>query len=201
MPELVWREDFAKAKRLSSDWKKKVGATNGTGGKDSKVEIDAAAGRGSSPGSLRLSGGRGHDALERTYVARAPGRAGRPLALERQVKRGERAPRGLQFPNLHLNLAFVDGKGEVVGTRASPSSSRARTTGRRGRRATAVRSRGHEEGPLGAVPVDVGRRPGSTTSSSRARRVLPLPYADWVTMEGEDDRAAPRARTTRMRAR
>src|SRR5690349_4659220 len=55
-PETVFKEDWSKVKHLPGEWKKKVGATNGTGGEDSKVEIDAAQGAEGSPGSLHLSG-------------------------------------------------------------------------------------------------------------------------------------------------
>src|SRR5262249_55464060 len=55
-PELLVREDFPDAKHPRRGWKKKIGANNGTGGNDSKVEIDPERGAADSPRSLHLSG-------------------------------------------------------------------------------------------------------------------------------------------------
>jgi hypothetical protein len=56
-PVVVFAEDFSKLKQLGSEWKKKVGATNGTGGEDSKLSIDTSHGCEGSPNSLHLAGG------------------------------------------------------------------------------------------------------------------------------------------------
>ena len=113
-PEVVFAEGFEKAKRLSSAWKQEVGATNGTGGKDSVVEVDADVGSEGSPRSLRLAG---DDATLRwkhptLLFAAEPGEIYRWSAL---VRAEDVRPEGPQFRNLHVNLAFLDAKDEMLG--------------------------------------------------------------------------------------
>ena len=113
--EPVFAEDFAKARSLSSRWKKEVGATNGTGGEDSKVEIDRSRGAPDSPHSLKLSGDR--DTL-RWYALRREFKAapGELFRLSARVKAEEVRREGVQFQNLHLHLFFLDRRGETLGS-------------------------------------------------------------------------------------
>lgn len=115
--ELVFREDFAAAKKLPSGWKTEIGATNGpqrTGSKDSVVEVDLELGALESPRSLKLAGDA--DTLRWRTVGReldaAPGDLFRlkTLVRAREVRR-----EGNQFENLHASLVFLDRKGEPIG--------------------------------------------------------------------------------------
>ncbi len=112
--ETVFKEDFAKGRSLSSKWKKEVGATNGTGGHSSKVEIDEE-GAPDSPRSLKLSGD--VDTLKWFAVRRefkaAPGELYRFSAT---VKAESVGKEGIQFSNFHLHVFFIDTKGETLGT-------------------------------------------------------------------------------------
>src|SRR5688572_5630792 len=113
-PEVVWREDFAAAKKVSSEWKSKVGATNGTGGADSEVGIDASQGAEGSPNSLRLAGDAG--TLRWTHLVREfPAKPGELFRWSGLVRAQDVRREGNQFANLHLDLGFVDSRGEVLG--------------------------------------------------------------------------------------
>ena len=52
-------EDFEKARRPPSKWKKIEGATNGEGGTDSTIEVDMETGAPESARSLKLTGDAG----------------------------------------------------------------------------------------------------------------------------------------------
>ncbi len=117
LPEFkpVFHEDFAKARRLPSKWKKEVGATNGTGGESTKIEIDREDGAPGSPQSLKLSGGietLKWFALRREFKAQP----GEIFRLTAHVKAENVRQEGVQFANFHLHLFFVDRKGEMLGT-------------------------------------------------------------------------------------
>jgi hypothetical protein len=111
----VFREDFAHETTLAAAWKKEIGARNGDGGKDAVIAIDPAEGSSAaSPRSLKFSG----DAdtirwytLGRTFPA-APGNL---FHLKAKVKAKEVRKQGIQFPNLHLSLLFLDKSGNTVG--------------------------------------------------------------------------------------
>jgi hypothetical protein len=111
----IFREDFAKETTLAAAWKREIGARNGDGGKDEAIAIDAAEGASAaSPRSLKLTG----DAdtirwytLGRTFPA-APGNL---FHLKAKVKAKEVRKEGIQFPNLHLSLLFLDKGGSTVG--------------------------------------------------------------------------------------
>ena len=181
-PTLVFREDFADAKRLGSEWKKKVGATNGTGGKDSRVEIDLAKGAEGSPRSLRLAGDA--ETLRWSHLTREfPAAPGELFRWSGRVACADVRREGPQFANLHLNLAFVDGKGNALGNAhfgpLEPGT--------------------HDWTPIaveGVAPEGTKRvQAGLFLSMSGAawfddleltvEKGLPPPYADWITLEGD----------------
>lgn len=112
--ETVFEENFAKRRSLSSKWKKEVGATNGSGGKSSKVEIDDS-GAPDSPKSLSLSGDvetRKWYAVRRTFKAEA----GELYRFSARVKAEGVKREANQFANFHLHAFFLDRKGESLGT-------------------------------------------------------------------------------------
>lgn len=181
-PVVVFQEDFTKTKQLGADWKKKVGATNGTGGEDSKVAVDPAQGCDGSPNSLRLAGN--VNTLRWTHLVREiaaePGDLFRWSALARsQDVRRE----GVQFANLHLNAVFLDGKGEAIGAakfaHLEPGT--------------------HDWTPLaveGIAPEGARKlQYGVFLSMSgdawfdrfelTREKGLPVPYSDWVTLAGK----------------
>jgi hypothetical protein len=114
-PKLVFREDFAKAGSVPSQWKKELGARNGDGGEDAAITIDPAAGASAeSPRSLKLSGNENTIrwyTLGRTCDA-APGNL---FELKAKVKAQDVRKEGIQFPNWHLSLLFLDKAGNSVG--------------------------------------------------------------------------------------
>ena len=115
--ELLFRETFEKAKKLPSKWKTRIGARNGSGGEDSRIEVDAERGAGDSKRSLRLSGNA--DTRRWHHVNRtAKVETGRVYQLEADVRTNGVAQEGIQFANLHMNLQFLDKKGNPLATAA-----------------------------------------------------------------------------------
>lgn len=115
-PEVLLREDFEKvAAKLPPGWEESIGARNGDGGPRSSVGVDAKEGAGGSKKSLRFSGGAGTIlwyGLTRTFDA-APGDT---FSLRCKAKARNVRKEGIQFPNLHARVVFLDAKGETVGT-------------------------------------------------------------------------------------
>ncbi len=112
--ELVFSEDFADQKRLSSKWKREVGATNGDARRDSVWEIDPEVGAPNSPRSLYLAGDAETTRWQlhsRTFDAE-PGDLWRMRGL---VKAQDVRAEGPQFTNLYLSLAFLDRRGDPIG--------------------------------------------------------------------------------------
>ena len=181
-PEVVFKEDWSKVKHLPGEWKKKVGATNGTGGEDSKVEIDPAQGAEGSPGSLHLSGNA--NTLRWSHLTREfPAEPGElwnwnALARDENVRR-----EGPQFANLHLNLCFLDGKGETLGNA----------------RFAALDPGTHDWTPLAieAVAPEGTKKVQAGVFLSMSgdawfdqfvltrEKGLPAPYSDWITLQGK----------------
>ena len=181
-PKLVWQEDFARGKSLSSDWKKKVGATNGTGGKDSTVEIDAAAGAPESPGSLRLAGDA--DTMRWTHLVRElPAEPGDLFSWSGKVRAEAVRQEGVQFPNLHLNLAYVDGKGQVLGS-AYFASSEPGTHEWAEVVADGVAPEGTKKVQFGLF-LSMSGTAWFDDLVLTVEKGLPLPYGDWITLEGK----------------
>lgn len=112
--ETVLEEDFVKARRLPSKWKKEVGATNGTGGRDSGIEVDPEVGAEGSPRSLKLSGDA--DTMRWHMVKRELKAASGELYRFRALVKAEDVHQeGVQYSNLHLSVAFLDRRGETLG--------------------------------------------------------------------------------------
>ena len=115
-PETVMFEDFEKAKRLPSKWKKYEGATNGDGGTDSIIEVDLELGASDSTRSLRLSG----DAGTMRWWSVGPelkAKAGELWRLSAKVKADDVRREEPQFANLTALLVFLDRKGEAISRR------------------------------------------------------------------------------------
>ena len=112
--ETLLEEDFVKARRLPSKWKREVGATNGTGGTDSGVEIDADTGAPNSPRSLKLSGSQ-NTMRWRSVQRDLPADPGDLVQFSARVKASQVRREGVQFENLHLNLTFLDKRGKSLG--------------------------------------------------------------------------------------
>lgn len=181
-PKLVWSEDFAKLKRLGSDWKKKVGATNGTGGTDSKAEVDPEVGAPDSPGSLRLSGDA--STLRWTHLTREyPAEPGDLWSWSGKARAADVRQEGPQFANLHLNLAFVDSKGQMLGNAHFAALEPGTHDW------TALEAAG--VAPEGTKKVQAGlflSMSGTAWFDQLALSVekgLPVPYGDWLTLEGK----------------
>jgi hypothetical protein len=180
-PELVLAEDFTKTKRLGAEWKRTVGATNGTGGEESRAEIDAEVGA-SAPGSLRLAG----DADTRRWSHLARELKAEPGELWRwsgKVRAADVVREGPQFQNLHLNLEFLDRRGEPLESA----------------RFAALEPGTHDWTPLaveGVAPEGTKKvRAGLFLSMSGTawfddleltrETGLPVPYGDWITLAGK----------------
>lgn len=181
-PVVVLQEDFAKLKQLGADWKKKVGATNGTGGEDSKARVDVTHGCEGSPNSLQLGGN--VNTMRWTHLVRElpaePGDLFRWSALAKceNVRR-----EGVQFGNQHINLLFVDGKGTAIGAA----------------RFAHLEPGTHDWTPLavdgvapeGAKKVQVGVFLSMSGDAWFDRfeltreKGLPVPYGDWITLAGK----------------
>jgi hypothetical protein len=181
-PERVFREDFAGVKRLPSEWKSTIGATNGEQGDDSSVALDAAVGAPDSPTSLRLSGNA--STVRWTHLARdVPAKPGEIYRWSGLVRSADVHREGNQFANLHLNLAFLDAKGEALGP---------------------ARFGSVEPGTHDWTPVEVVGVAPEGAKKARAGVFLsmtgdawfddleltrenggPPPYSDWITLEGK----------------
>lgn len=181
-PVVVFREEFAKTRQLGAEWKKEVGATNGTGGTDSIARVDTAQGAPDSPNSLLLAG----DAqtmrwqhVSREFAAE-PGDVFRWSALAKCVDVRREGP---QFANLHVNLAFLDGKGQSIGTARfamlEPGT----------RDWTPLVAEG--AAPEGTKKVQAGVFLSMSGEAWFDRfeltreTGLPVPYGDWITLEGK----------------
>ena len=181
-PTVVWHEDFAKLKRLGSDWKKKVGATNGTGGKDSLVEIDAATGTAGSPGSLLLAGDL--DTLRWSHLSREfPAEPGDFFRWRGSVRAEDVRSEGVQFANLHLNLAFLDGKGKTLGNALfaplEPGTHEWTELAAQG-----VAPEGTKKVAAGLF-LSMSGRAWFDELELTVEKGYPVPYADWLTLEGK----------------
>ena len=181
-PEIVFHEDFSKLKRLGSEWKKKVGATNGTGGTDSKVEIDAASGAVDSPGSLHLAGDA--NTMRWSHLMREfPAEPGDLWRWSAKVRSQDVRREGPQFANLHVNLLFVDGKNEALGNAHFASLEEGTQDW------TAVATEGIA--PEGTKKVQAGvflSMSGEAWFDDLELTVekgLLVPYGDWITIEGK----------------
>jgi hypothetical protein len=181
-PELVFKEDWSKTKRLPGEWRKKVGATNGTGGEDSKVEIDLTQGAQDSPNSLHLAGNA--NTLRWSHLAREfPAEPGELYHWSALVRDENVRQEGPQFANLHIDLAFLDARGETLGQA----------------RFAALDSGTHDWTPLaveavapeGAKKVQAGvflSMSGDAWFDQLTltrEKGLPPPYADWITLPGK----------------
>lgn len=181
-PELVWREDFTGAKRLGSEWKKKVGARHGSGGADSEAQIDLERGAPGSPRSLRLSGDEG--TLRWNHLTREfPAAPGERWRFRGQLACQDVRREGQQFANLHLDLAFLDKAGKTVGNaRFAPLEPGTHDW-------TALALDGIA--PEGTKRVQAGvflSMSGTAWADDLELTVekgLPAPYSDWATLEGE----------------
>jgi hypothetical protein len=181
-PRLVWREDFAKAKRLDSGWKRRVGATNGTGGVDSTVEIDAAVGAPDSPGSLRLAGDAG--TLRWTHLVRElPAEPGDLFRWSGAVRAEDVRREGVQFANLHLNLAYLDSKGGLIGS-AHYGALEPGTHDWTPRAVEGVAPEGTRRVQVG-VFLSMSGTAWFDDLELTLEKGLPVPYGDWVTLEGK----------------
>jgi RNA polymerase sigma-70 factor (ECF subfamily) len=107
-------EDFEKVTGLPEGWEEAVGATNGNGSKRSKIAVDRGGGAGGSHASLRFSGDKTTIQwmdLQRKFDA-VPGDT---FSL-RAMARGENVRKeGVQFPNLHVRIVFLDADEKVLG--------------------------------------------------------------------------------------
>lgn len=181
-PVVVFQEDFAKLKQLGGEWKKKVGATNGTGGEDSKLHVDPSQGCEGSPNSLHLAGGA--STMRWTHVTRDfPTEPGDFFRWSAFAKAENVRREGPQFANLHVNLAFLDGKGDAIGAA----------------RFAHLAAGTHDWTPLaveGAAPegtkkVQVGVFLSMSGDAWFDRFELtrekgrPVPYGDWITLQGK----------------
>jgi len=181
-PKILWSEDFARAKRLDSGWKHSVGATNGTGGKDSVAEIDSEVGAPESPGSLHLAGELA--TLRWTHLARElPAEPGDFFRWSGEVSSREVRAEGRQFSNLHMNLAFLDAKGNALGTPVFAS------LGPGTQDWTALEARA--VAPEGTRKVRAGLFLSMSGDAWFDRLELsvekgyPVPYGDWITLESK----------------
>jgi hypothetical protein len=177
------------------EWKKKVGATNGTGGKDSRVELDLEKGAEGSPHSLHLAG----DAETlRWTTSRA---SSRPSPASSTTGAGASrartcAARASSSPICTWTSPSSTPRARCSAARASRRSSRhARLDAAGARRG---RARGHEEGAGGPVPLDVGRRWFDDLELT-VEKGLPVPYAGWITLEARPSRCATRRTPARGR--
>ncbi len=181
-PELVFREDFAKLKRLPSDWKKKVGATSGEGGTDSVVAIDVERGAADSPNSLHLAGDAGTTSW--SHLARdLPAEPGELYRWSGLVRAENVRQEGQQFANLHLNLCFLDAKGETLdkarfGTLAPGTHDWTPVT------VEAMAPEGAKKVRVGMFLSMSGDAWFDDLELTREKG-LPPPYSDWVTLEGK----------------
>ena len=113
--ELVFSEDFADAKRLSSKWKREVGATNGDPAVDSTWGIDPEEGAPDSPRSLRLAGDVATTRWQ--FLKRElPAEPGDLWRFRGLVKARDVRQEGVQFANLHVSVGFLDRRGDLIGS-------------------------------------------------------------------------------------
>jgi hypothetical protein len=181
-PSVVWSEDFAKSKSLGSSWKRKIGATNGTGGKDSVAEIDAATGADGSPGSLLLAGD--VDTLRWTHLTREfPAEPGDAFRWSGKVRADDVRQEGVQFSNLHLNLAFLDNKGNAIGNstfaQLDPGTQPWTALSARG-----IAPEGTKKVAAG-VFLSMSGRAWFDDLELTVEKGYPVPYGDWITLEGK----------------
>ncbi len=181
-PEGVFREDFAQLKKLPSSWKRKVGATNGTGGAETQVEIDPAQGAQGSPNSLRLSGDAG--TLRWIHLVRElPAEPGDLYRWKGLVRAQDVRREGPQLANLHLNLAFVDAQGEVLGS-ARFGSLEPGTHDWTPLAVEAVAPEGARKVQAGVFLSMSGTAWFDDLELTREQG-RPPPYADWVALKGK----------------
>ena len=113
--ELLVGEGFEAASALPPGWEEELGAKNHGGGERSRIEVDAQVGAPGSPRSLRFEGDQG--TLSWYLAARAfPAAPGDAFRLRALVKAEGVAKQGVQFANLHASLAFLDDRGQAIGT-------------------------------------------------------------------------------------
>ncbi len=181
-PELVFKEDWSKAKRLGSEWKKTIGATNGTGGEDSRVEIDLAHGAEGSPNSLHLSGNA--NTLRWSHLAREfPAEPGELYHWSSLVRDENVQREGPQFANLHINLCFLDAKGETL-DKARFASLDAGTHDWTPLAIEAVAPEGTKKVQAGVFLSMSGDAWFDQLELTREKG-LPPPYSDWITLAGK----------------
>lgn len=181
-PELVFREDFVKAKRLPSEWKKKEGATNGDGGTDSVVALDVEHGAEGSPNSLHLAGD--VNTMRWSHVVRElPAEPGELYRWSGLVRADNVRQEGVQFANLHLNVAFVDARGEPV-ENARFGSLAPGTHDWTPLAVEAVAPAGTKKVRIGLFLSMSGDAWFDDLELTREKG-MPLPYSDWVTLDGK----------------
>ena len=181
-PERVLFEDFERARRLPSKWKKIEGATNGDGDAESSVEVDQETGAGDSSRSLSFSGSAG----TQRWWSVGPELKARPGELWRWTglaKAEDVRREGNQFENLHLSLSFLDKKGEPLLTRfgsAGPGTFDWRELAVEG-----VSPEGTKKVRANLFLSMSGRAWFDDLELSRLEDV-PLPYSDWPTIESDE---------------
>lgn len=181
-PVVVFAEDFAKLKQLGSEWKRKVGATNGTGGEDSKLVVDLAQGCDGSPNSLHLAGGA--NTMRWTHVMRElPAEPGDLYHWSAFAKAENVRREGLQFANMHLNLVFLDGKGDAVGA-ARFAQLEAGTHDWTPLAVEGVAPEGTKKVAVGVFLSMSGDAWFDRFELTREKG-LPVPYGDWITLAGK----------------
>lgn len=181
-PVVVFTEDFAKQKTLSSEWKKKVGATNGTGGEDSVLRIDNARGSEGSPNSLHLAGGA--NTMRWTHLTREfPAEPGDLFRWSAVAKAENVRREGPQFANLHVNLVFLDGKANAIGAARFGSLE----AGTHDWTPLAVEGTAPEGTKKVAVGVFLSMSGDAWFDRFELTREkgLPVPYGDWITLTGK----------------
>jgi hypothetical protein len=113
-PETLSSDGFEQDQQVPAHWREEVGVTNGDGERRSRIAIDPDAGSAGSPRSVRFEG----DAGTVRWLGLASKHDVRPgdvLRLSAQVKAADVRKEGVQFPNLHARLVFLDADGKTVG--------------------------------------------------------------------------------------
>jgi hypothetical protein len=113
-PKRVFEAGFEKTTEVPSPWKEELGASNGGAEVRSAIAIDREEGAPGSPRSVKFSG---DVATTRWYglVRTLDSGPGDSLRLSAMVKAKEVRREGIQFPNLHIRIVFLDDDGKPIG--------------------------------------------------------------------------------------
>ncbi len=181
-PELVLSEGFENATTMPAQWNEVLGASNAPGGPRSLIALDPDVGESGSPRSLHLSGD-GSTTKWFQCVREFEALPGDTFYLAASFKTKDVRKEGLQFPNLHMGLAFRGMDGRSLGSAVYASGPLGTNDWKRVE-ARALAPEGTTKVELSAFlsmsgdawidRIELKRRGGGTPA-----------YGDWMTMDSQ----------------